>query len=256
MPYKKSKKNSTSSKKSNTGGRRRKHTVKKARRVRNVMRGGAPTDPAPKLTLLELFDLLEKDSDALAEFKTFISKDWKSINYTKQYPDYNNEAYVKRTKDIYDDTNYENNPSLYDMAVDKSETPRVYVVKSMANLFEKSSQVFKIFSDYIATNPPYSNYDVLEILSKMGDPGTGLPHTRTELLQTVQQQAHLEEHCFEEKKWGKYGNKQVFDYKQTQSLLNAHPGLNKIFTEEFKELLKQETKSTVKDLTKKFETLK
>ena len=209
-----------------------------------------------------MFHLLENDVDALAEFKTFISKDWKSINYTKQYPDNNNNAYyVARNAAIYDDTNYETNPSLYDMAVDKSETPRVYAVQNMAFLFEKSSQVFKIFSNYIATNPPYSNYDVLEILSKMGDPGTGLPDTRTKLLQAVQQQAvqqhaDLKEHCFEEEKWGKYGTKQVFNYKQTQSLLNAHPGLNKIFTEEIKKLLENEKLSTVKDLTKKFKTLR
>ena len=108
MPYKKSKKNSTSSKKSNTGGRRRKHTVKKARRVRNVMRGGVTAigGSLPNLvTFKDIIDTVGSEQSALTKFKSRISKDWMNTSNTEVYGP--------------DQESFEKNPSIISMRDDE-----------------------------------------------------------------------------------------------------------------------------------------
>lgn len=103
MPYKKSKNNSTSSKKLNTGGRRRKHTVKKARRVRNVMRGGVMKIDGGSLPSLVTFKDIIETVGSHPKFYTFISKDWMNSENTEVYGP--------------DQESFEKNPSIISMSV-------------------------------------------------------------------------------------------------------------------------------------------
>ena len=224
-----SKKNLKSSNKAKNGGRRRKQTMKKVRRGRKVMRGG---DPMPKLTLDEIFDLLKINPDELVEFKKVISDDWER---TRGFPD--------APKIDYDNT-FDTNPSLKKLAINKRDPPPYkYSLKRIVDSIPRSlTTIRQIFMDYIK-EAPYVNEDIFMIIAKLEQ--NNETTLRDTLLEKVQREANLPEHCFETTPEPSNYNsfpKPIFSKEKLQQLLHDTPGLNKTFTKVIKVELGNESR--------------
>ncbi len=96
MPGYKSRKNLKKSKKSKTGGRRRKHTVKKVRRGRKVMRGGGD---------IVTFDDLEKKLNEKGAMEPFLRL--LGFGDFNEFKNHGYDEYRVKVNDDEDDVEYE-----------------------------------------------------------------------------------------------------------------------------------------------------
>jgi hypothetical protein len=133
MPGYKSRKNLKKSKKSTTGGRRRKHTVKKVRRGRKVMRGGGE---------IVTFDELEKkliEKGAMDPFLRLFSVG--DFGEFKEYVD--NEYKVK----VNDDVQYEEDKINIKKIIDDYFSDISALDENAKNLLELKRLAFNEISE-------------------------------------------------------------------------------------------------------------